>query len=434
MADVITINLNHFEAEAEDGVDPLAQKTGWGALSSQSTNIKSHEMAISAERARTKRAGDLWLFFSLFGGIGLCLLLAAGWLWRDGNWLAAIAIGVFAMVLLNICRQMFFRKKRFVFDKRTGLYSCGAWPYDELDRGARGALSDIHALQLIPKRVGRKSDPSIHNFDSFELNLVLHDGYRINVLDHGHQDGMKESAQQLSEFLDKPLWTASLKPAGQCRKTKSASAYAPDTAAITLHLADTRDPVAEQLSWSGISGSNYGMQTHHISVSGERAQVRRSFMLLLRVFLYLLMGIVMFGAAVFFYPEHGTGLAVPLCVFGCMPFIFAYKAFSEQTLMVFDKRSGSYHRPATPSSKKTPQRGVQGELHAIYAIQVLGKEVVVSSGDRDTTTQSSYELNLVFADGKRANVMNHGSRSGMEKSAKLLGDFLGKPVWIGVYS
>ena len=63
-------------------------------------------------------------------------------------------------------------------------------------------LSEIHALQLLSKD---RSDAE-HSYHSYELNLVLEDGKRINVVDHGDETQIRTDAQALSRFLGKPVW------------------------------------------------------------------------------------------------------------------------------------------------------------------------------------------------------------------------------------
>jgi len=41
---------------------------------------------------------------------------------------------------------------------------------------------------------------------SFELNLVLRDGRRLNVMDHGDYDALRRDADTLAEFLGRPVW------------------------------------------------------------------------------------------------------------------------------------------------------------------------------------------------------------------------------------
>ncbi|MDP6491172.1 MAG: hypothetical protein QGG69_05335 [Kiritimatiellia bacterium] len=51
-----------------------------------------------------------------------------------------------------------------------------------------------------------RSDKS--SYYSYELNLVLQDGSRINVVDHGNKTKLREDAATLSEFLGRPVWDA----------------------------------------------------------------------------------------------------------------------------------------------------------------------------------------------------------------------------------
>ena len=76
---------------------------------------------------------------------------------------------------------------------------------DLVERGDSSApLSSIHALQLLSEFVsGSKS-----SYYSYELNLVLNDGSRINVVDHGNLERLRSDASALSRFLDKPVWDA----------------------------------------------------------------------------------------------------------------------------------------------------------------------------------------------------------------------------------
>ncbi len=64
----------------------------------------------------------------------------------------------------------------------------------------------MHALQLISEYVSGKS-----SYYSYELNLVLDDGSRINVVDHGNLAAIREDAGKLALFLAKPLWDATLR-------------------------------------------------------------------------------------------------------------------------------------------------------------------------------------------------------------------------------
>ncbi|KFE29417.1 hypothetical protein DN31_3870 [Vibrio mimicus] len=49
------------------------------------------------------------------------------------------------------------------------------------------------------------------------------------------------------------------------------------------------------------------------------------------------------------------------------------------------------------------------------------------------SSYTSYELNLVFKDGERINIMDHGKGKDIDDSAKNLGKFLNVPIWKAQY-
>lgn len=59
----------------------------------------------------------------------------------------------------------------------------------------------MRALQVLTEHVS--SDKG--SYRSYELNLVLADGSRLNVTDHGKLDRIMNDAKALSEFLEVPL-------------------------------------------------------------------------------------------------------------------------------------------------------------------------------------------------------------------------------------
>lgn len=44
------------------------------------------------------------------------------------------------------------------------------------------------------------------DFYRYELNLVLENGSRVNVLSHGNKQKIREDAQAISQYIGKPLW------------------------------------------------------------------------------------------------------------------------------------------------------------------------------------------------------------------------------------
>jgi hypothetical protein len=69
-------------------------------------------------------------------------------------------------------------------------------------------LDWIHAIQLIRESVEGGESPGNRppGYLSYEINLVLRDGCRINVVDHANIYRIQQDARQLGEFLDVPVW------------------------------------------------------------------------------------------------------------------------------------------------------------------------------------------------------------------------------------
>ena len=49
------------------------------------------------------------------------------------------------------------------------------------------------------------------SYYSYELNLVLEDGARLNVVDHGDLKALQADAEILSEYLQVPVWDGVLR-------------------------------------------------------------------------------------------------------------------------------------------------------------------------------------------------------------------------------
>ena len=126
-------------------------------------------------------------------------------LWNQGTYVPLIVGAIFSVVgvgmwwfgstprVFDQSRAMFWRGRRQPFAVGTGA-----------QKGSSTPLSAIHALQLISEYVsGNKS-----SYYSYELNLVLTDGSRINVVDHGGLERLRADAQTLARFLNKPIWDA----------------------------------------------------------------------------------------------------------------------------------------------------------------------------------------------------------------------------------
>lgn len=191
--------------------DPVAQKTQWVPLKNGGSSFRTHKLVNeNPNRISFKASIGSIVFGMVFMLIGIAVpAVFIGTNLKTGNGLIQIAnITPLAMGLIFTTvgiLVIYVFGKPVVFDKMAGYFWKGRKAPDRysgqtLNSAVR--LSDIYALQLIAEYV-RGSEKS---FYSYELNLVLKDGSRHNVIDHGNIDELRRDAATLSKFMNKPVW------------------------------------------------------------------------------------------------------------------------------------------------------------------------------------------------------------------------------------
>jgi hypothetical protein len=196
--------------------DPLALQAEWSPLRNGGTNFRTHKLIpLHADRLEFQAATGAKLFcvfFALVGALLPCVFLALLFLNEE----FAVDMGpviivplLMGLIFLSVGVGMYYYGAApIVFDKFRGCFWKGRKaPNEVLDISAlKNAcrLEDIHALQLLSEYVrGNKSA-----YYSYEMNLVLNDGKRLNVVDHGNQAKLREDTQTLATFLNVPVWDA----------------------------------------------------------------------------------------------------------------------------------------------------------------------------------------------------------------------------------
>jgi hypothetical protein len=201
--------------------DPLAARIPWTPLAKGGANFVTSKLVQRHPWRMEVRHSTGCLFVSLiligFGVLSLPLAVLS--LFQpsifpirqpDGTPHSALALFVpLAISLLFILAGVLIlviSRIPFVFDQRLGLYWRGRGNPDDLARHApyriSGRLKNIRALQIVGEWIGDSDNP----YWSYELNLVLHDGSRINVMDHGSLQVLRRQASELAAFLRVPLW------------------------------------------------------------------------------------------------------------------------------------------------------------------------------------------------------------------------------------
>ena len=196
--------------------DPVALETGWGPAEGGGASFRTHNLhTVGTDRMEFRPTMGAKLFAGIFILVGLGISVGSlihtfaiteSKVGGEAYFLPIFgsiffAAGIFIYKLMN---------KRVVFDKNRKAFWVGnkyifelSNPKEELKVYCE--LTDIHAIQLVSEYCSGNDS----SFYSYEINLVLKDSSRLNVVDHGDDAGIRIDAKTLGAFLDVPVWDAS---------------------------------------------------------------------------------------------------------------------------------------------------------------------------------------------------------------------------------
>lgn len=195
--------------------DPVALKTQWTPLKSGGSNFRTHKLVmVNPNRYEFKASLGAKMFYLVFFivGIGVAVIpiydfyTSGGELALDKGTLLPLIIGSVFMISGGL--MLYFGLTPIVFDKMKRYFWKGRrsaeMVYNKGELKNYVPLDKIHALQLISEHIRNEKS----SYYSYELNLVLEDGKRINVIDHGNENKVREDAHTLAGWLLKPVWDA----------------------------------------------------------------------------------------------------------------------------------------------------------------------------------------------------------------------------------
>jgi hypothetical protein len=207
---------NVFASVPSTAVDPaqfgdeLATSIAWSPLKAGGASLCTHRL-VSADSDRcvfraTWRARAFYLVFLLVG-VGGLIVFGPVHTYLEGLGPFRLVPFLIGLVLVIAGGTMFYLGTQpLTFDKKRGTYWTGRSEPAPQKRTAAAkenvALERIHAIQLLVERVRGNSS----TYDSYELNLVLDDGSRVNLLDHSGLRQLRQDAEGLAHFLGVPVW------------------------------------------------------------------------------------------------------------------------------------------------------------------------------------------------------------------------------------
>jgi len=209
-ARVIPLDPSRFD-------NPVALRTSWVPLKPGGTNFKTHNYVEERNEVRFQPTAGALLFGGIFTSIGILFPLIAFSSMAQNNEPFQAGMLMFILIPLIFSGVGIFMLRSFttpiVFNKRKGYFWKGRvdenQPIARTDLKVKCKLTEIEAVQVIAEWVRSSSSSSgSSSYHSYEINLVLKDASRVNVVDYGNYRGVVESAQKLSRYLGIPLWDA----------------------------------------------------------------------------------------------------------------------------------------------------------------------------------------------------------------------------------
>ncbi len=207
---VQTINPDLFEVRLRDSDDPVASKTKWEPAKPGGANFKTQKLTKENGVLKVSSTAGHRIFALVFLIPGLiAVLVGCPWALVEGEWGTGIFFLLWGLMFGGAGALLLFLQKPFTIDPLRGLYYRGKMDMSgpaTLDPEKRGSIHDIHAIQLLSERVRSSSSSGSSAYRSYELNLVLKDGSRVNVMDHGKEQAIDEAAQVIAGALNVPVW------------------------------------------------------------------------------------------------------------------------------------------------------------------------------------------------------------------------------------
>lgn len=198
---------------------------------------------------------------------------------------------------------------------------------------------------------------------------------------------------------------------------------------VEVKLAGTDDPLATQISWNPAKSGGANFKTQKIVDSNERITIQRSVRATLFYMVFVIPGLFAILVGVPYFFQQGDMIpTVFALIWGLLFGGGGVYAIKKSKPFAIDKRKGLYFFGNEYPSAQQPNPMGFGSVKNIHAIQLLTERI-----RSDSNSFNSFEMNLVFKDGQRLNIMDSGDAQEVRYAAKIIGTHLNIPIWEASY-
>jgi hypothetical protein len=193
--------------------DPIAQSIDWDERAEGGGGVDHKIRYVGSSRFEFRPAHPRsWYVITLIMAMG-----AAALVYFEGGSIGQTILALSGGMGFSALGWLLFHfaLTPVVFDKNSGNFWKGRKKPEQVSgyppSKCMGRIDDIYALQLILTYyiTGLPADKDSRTYPQYQINLVMKNGTRINVVNYSASSDMTiKNARALSMFLGKPLWDA----------------------------------------------------------------------------------------------------------------------------------------------------------------------------------------------------------------------------------
>lgn len=420
MSRIQTIELNQSRLKHGALDDPIAYKTDWGPVASKRSGLYDLMLKPSQGKlvaAYTKKAITSAYVYALIGMLLVLIGLSGLYIRGDIGIVLIIFFCGIGVMLVWAGVGYISKKKLFFFDKAAGIF------YSRESRETK-RIADVHAIQVVSEFIRNMYD--LPQVLYYELNLVLKDGTRLNVMKKYRRAEIEKAAEILGEYLVVPIWVASDAPdANQAPvpALNQSNILHNQNHVVKVRKDASEDPIANKVSWNPVC-HNLGFNNAFVSAKFKLDISLRTFRINKVLWAPELVALALFFGiflTCLIYILQGGGNVygkIGLFVGGFLTLVNSRALFHirKREIAAFDKGTGifSLGNERTDFEKR--------KLSQIHALQITG--ILLTS----STTLHCYELNIVFHNASRINILQTSNLKQIRQHAEALANFLNVPV------
>lgn len=195
---------------------------------------------------------------------------------------------------------------------------------------------------------------------------------------------------------------------------------------------DSQGWLENELDWTPLTKTSANFTTHRLHLSGfHEMQSRMTLSYILFLLLFFGIGTVLLWFITFGDPVYRRG-AAPFSGKDIFADILSYFICIAFTLVgslgfILDKKVtiNRLNNSLSTGEKNLNQESVNWVLNEVIAIQILSKHC-------RNDDYIAFELNAVFKNKQRINILSHGGQTAIIKDGKRVANFLAKPLFSNV--